>query len=152
MPREITGRHVAIGFVSFFGVVFAVNGFMASQAIGTFPGVEGKNTYYVSQNFEVARQAQMALGWDVVPDYNGQDLIVRITETATGHPAALQDFTLTIGRATTDVQDQAPVFIREAGAFTAPVELAPGKWLLRLHAVAADGTRFRQNLQLIVKG
>jgi len=149
---RLSGSHVAIGFVHFFAVIFTVNFYMASQALGTFPGVEGRNTYYVSQNFEAARQAQMALGWDVVPDYANGELIVRITEESTGNPAALKDFTLIVGRATTDRDDKSPVFVRESGAFVAPVDLAPGKWLLRMTAVAEDGTRFRQNMQLFVKG
>ncbi|MFN3647189.1 MAG: hypothetical protein ACK4S2_11815 [Gemmobacter sp.] len=45
-----------------------------------------------------------------------------------------------------------PVFVREGGAFVAPVDLAPGKWLLRIEAVARDGTAFRQQRQLFVKG
>jgi nitrogen fixation protein FixH len=45
-----------------------------------------------------------------------------------------------------------PVFIREGGAFVAPVDLSPGKWVLRIQALAADGTPFRQQRQLFVKG
>ena len=45
-----------------------------------------------------------------------------------------------------------PVFVREAGAFVAPVDLAPGKWILRIEALAKDGTTFRQQRQLYVKG
>ena len=152
MTRELTGKHVLIGMVSAFGVIIAVNLFMAYQAISTFPGVEAKNTYYASQNFEAARQAQIALGWQVSETYQDGRLSVRIIEAATGQPGAVSDLQVLIGRATEVQADQLPVFVRDAGAFVAPVDLAPGKWLLRIEAVAEDGTLFRQQRQLFVKG
>ncbi len=152
MTREITGKHVLIGTVSAFGVIVTVNLFMAYQAVSTFPGVEAKNTYYASQNFEAARLSQMALGWQVSETYQDGQLTVRITDTATGHPGAVADLQVLIGRATEAQGDQLPVFVREAGAFVAPVDLGPGKWLLRIEAVAEDGTPFRQQRQLFVKG
>lgn len=152
MASEITGRHVLIGTVSAFGVIIAVNLFMAYQAISTFPGVEAKNTYYASQNFEAARKAQQALGWHVAEDYQDGHLTLRITEAATGLPGAVADLQVLVGRATEAREDRLPVFVREGGAFVAPVDLAPGKWLLRIEAVARDGTAFRQQRQLFVKG
>lgn len=152
MTREITGRHVLIGTVSAFGVIIAVNLFMAYKAISTFPGVEAKNTYYASQNFEAARKAQTALGWAVTETYQDGQLTLRITDTATGQPGAVSDLQVLIGRSTEAQEDRLPVFVRDAGAFVAPVDLGPGKWLLRIEAVAEDGTLFRQQRQLFVKG
>ncbi|MDP2084453.1 MAG: FixH family protein [Gemmobacter sp.] len=152
MTREITGKHVLIGTVSAFGVIIAVNFFMAYQAVSTFPGVEAKNTYYASQNFEAARKAQQALGWQVTESYQDGQLTLRITETASGLPGAVTDLQVLVGRATEAQGDRLPVFVRDGGAFVAPVDLAPGKWLLRIEAVAQDGTPFRQQRQLFVKG
>jgi nitrogen fixation protein FixH len=39
-PRKLTGRHVLLGLVAFFGVVFAVNAVLVRAAISTFGGVE----------------------------------------------------------------------------------------------------------------
>lgn len=152
MPRELTGRHVAAITVSFFAVIIAVNLYMASQAIGTFPGVEGRNTFYASQNFDVARRAQQALGWEVTDDYRDGMLELRFTEAATGRPGAVRDLQVLVGRATEQGQDQSPVFAREGGAFVAPLVLAPGKWLVRIEARAEDGTLFRQQRQLYIRG
>lgn len=152
MAREITGRHVLVITVSAFSVIIAVNLFMAWSAISTFPGVEAKNTYYASQNFNAAMRAQQALGWQVAQDYDGAQLVLRITEAASGQPAEVADLQVLIGRATESRDDKLPVFVREAGAHVAPVDLAPGKWILRIQAVAADGTLFRQQRQLFVKG
>lgn len=152
MPRELTGRHVLAITVSFFAVIIAVNLYMASKAIGTFPGVEGKNTYYASQNFEANRQAQLALGWTLKDSYADGRLTLDFRDQASGQPADLADLQVLIGRATQTTQDQTPVFIRENGLWVAPVTLAAGKWVLRVDALAANGTRFRQHLQLYVRG
>lgn len=151
MVRELTGKHVLLMVVSFFTVITAVNIFMASQAIGTFPGVEAKNTYYASQNFDASRKKQEALGWTVSDSLRDGELRLSMTERS-GAPAKVKDFQVLIGRATESTGDLAPVFAREGADFVTPLELAPGKWLLRLQAVAEDGTLFRQNRQIYVKG
>ena len=152
MAREITGKHVLIGTVSAFSVIIVVNFFMAYKAVSTFPGVEAKNTWYASQNFEATRKAQEALGWQVSEAYEDGRLVLRITEAASGQPANVADMQVLVGRSTEAAADQMPVFIRDGGAFVAPVDLAPGKWLLRIEALAANGTPFRQQRQLYVKG
>ena len=151
MARELKGKHVAGMVVGFFAVITTVNVFMASQAIGTFPGVEAKNTYYASQNFDAARKKQEALGWRVSDRIEGGMLHLSMTD-ATGAPAKVADLQVLIGRATETRGDLSPVFARDGADFIAPVDLAPGKWLLRLEAVAEDGTVFRQSRSLFVKG
>lgn len=151
MTRELTGRHVLFIMLGFFGVIITVNLFMASKAIGTFSGVEAQNTYYASQNFDRNRKAQQALGWQVSDRYQDGRLALRVT-AADGLPADVADLQVLVGRSTVRDQDVSPVFIREGGEFIAPLTLAPGKWLLRLEARAPDGTLFRQNRQLFVKG
>ncbi len=148
MAREFTGRHMAAVTVGAFGVIIAVNLFMASKAVGTFSGVEAQNTYYASQNFDRNRKAQQALGWQVADSYRDGQLALSFTHGDT--PAAVADLTVVVGRSTQRASDQIPVFIRDNGRFIAPLELAPGKWLLRIEAVAEDGTRFRQSRQLFV--
>jgi nitrogen fixation protein FixH len=152
MIRELTGKHVLIIMVSFFGVIFAVNFLMAYKAVSTFPGVEARSTWYASQNFEATRKAQESLGWQVAEAYEDGRLMLRITYAASGEPANVTDMQVLVGRATESEGDQLPVFIREGGAFVAPVDLSPGKWVLRIQALAADGTPFRQQRQLFVKG
>ena len=39
-PREITGRIVLLWLVGFFGVVFAVNGWLVQAATSTFAGLD----------------------------------------------------------------------------------------------------------------
>ncbi len=61
--RVITGRHVLIGFCAAFGVIIAVNLWLAISAVRTFPGLDVPNSYVASQTFDKRRAAQEALGW-----------------------------------------------------------------------------------------
>lgn len=147
--KPLTGRTVATIAVSAFGVIIAVNLFMASQAIGTFPGVETKNSYVASQRFDADRAAQEALGWDIALGYDQGQVRLAITGPD-GRPVQPQSVTGTLGRATTVTSDMTPAFVFDGTAFVAPADLSPGNWNLRLDAVAADGTPFRQRVILHV--
>ncbi len=148
--REITGRQVFLVTASAFGVIIAVNVFMAWSAISTFPGVEAKNSYVASQSFEVERDAQNALGWDVEASVTDGELILSITN-ADGVPVQPSQLDATLGRATHVNEDQTPEFVWYNGAYVAPVDLGSGNWNLRMAAVADDGTRFRQRIVIYVK-
>jgi nitrogen fixation protein FixH len=63
--RELTGGKVLAIFVGAFGVIIAVNLFMAYSALSTFPGLEVQNSYVASQGFNARLAKQRALGWDV---------------------------------------------------------------------------------------
>jgi nitrogen fixation protein FixH len=65
---RFTGWHISGILVLFFGVVIAVNIYMAGLASSTFSGVVVENSYVASQNYnkwldEAAREK--ALGWSV---------------------------------------------------------------------------------------
>jgi len=66
--RELTGRHVLVGLLVFFGVVFAVNGVLVRAAISTFGGVETASSYKAGLQFEhevAVAERQDALHWQV---------------------------------------------------------------------------------------
>jgi nitrogen fixation protein FixH len=150
----LTGRKVLAITVAFFGVIIAVNLVMARAAISTFPGLEVKNSYVASQTFDAERRAQQALGWAVSADYDATagELRLAFREEATGYPGSVEALDVLVGRATEAADDSRPAFVNEGGTFVAPLRLAPGKWLVRIEAVAADGTPFRQRLDLFVRG
>ena len=145
MARELTGRHVLGITLAAFSVVIAVNMLLAVKAVGTFPGLETRNSYVASQQFDRERAAQNALGWTVTPEYDGRDLTLMIRD-AQGNPARVKSLTATIGRPTHVRDDQTPQFTYEAGLFRAPVTLAPGIWNINVSAEAWDGTVFRQRI------
>ncbi|MBY6049108.1 FixH family protein [Vannielia litorea] len=148
---EITGRQVFAGTAGAFAVIIGVNLVMAYKAVSTFPGLEVKNSYVASQEFDRRRAAQQALGWTVAPNYEAGRLAIAVSGPD-GHPAKLEGFAVQVGRTTERQHDVEPEFIYEAGHFVAPIELARGRWELRVKARAEDGTPFEQRLILTVKG
>ena len=152
MERKLTGWHVLAMFMAFFGVIIAVNVTLAWQAIATFPGLEVANGYVASQSFDRDRKAQQALGWTLVRDYDAGAQELRLTFTdAAGQPVAVKSLDVLVGRTTQTAQDMRPEFIARGGAYVAHADLAMGKWMMAVKAVAQDGTRFHQRLDLQVR-
>lgn len=149
MTKPLTGRKVFAMFVAFFGTIIAVNVYMATQAVGTFPGLEVKNSYVASQTFDKDRAAQEALGWLVTQGYDGKELSFLIRDK-TGLPAKVKVFAAKIGRTTMAREDVEPVYTYKDGFFTAPLTLGKGAWLAHVEAVAEDGTKFKQRLNFFV--
>ncbi len=145
--REITGRHVLIGFVAAFGVIISVNLFLAYSAVSTFPGLEVSNSYVASQEFDERRDAQEALGWSVDASHHDGVLTLAITG-ATGAPVEVARLDAVLGRATHVRDDVSPDFTYNGTAYLAPVDLAPGNWNIRMEAVAPNGTAFQQRVVL----
>lgn len=152
MP-ELKGRHVLTIFIGFFGVIIAVNLVLAFKAVSTFPGLEVANSYVASQTFDADKAAQQALGWTLAHDYDADRGEVRLTFTdARGHAAPVTELAVLIGRPTEAGEDRRPDFVPLAGSFVAPARLSPGKWMMQVEARNAEGTLFRQRLDLYVKG
>ena len=150
--RKLTGWHVLAIFVAFFGVTIAVNVTLAWKAISTFPGLEVANGYVASQSFDRDRAAQQALGWNLASDYDPQDKILSLAFTdAQGQAVQVRDLSVLVGRATEAKDDLRPDFVLEAGTYRASADLGLGKWMMAVEAVAEDGTRFRQRLDLQVR-
>lgn len=144
MTTEITGRHVFIGFALAFGTIITVNLTLAYNAVQTFPGLEVKNSYVASQQFDADRTAQEELDWDVSATVRGDRLHLNIQRD--GAPVTPEIESATFGRATSVAADQTPVFERIAGELVAPIEAGPGNWNLRLKARAENGVLFQQRI------
>ncbi|SFL49934.1 FixH family protein [Shimia aestuarii] len=150
--REFTGRHALMVFVGAFGVIIAVNLALAWNAVATFPGLEVKNSYVASQQFDEKRDAQESLGWQVAARATGGLLILSITD-AYGKPVEVAELDAVLGRATHVKDDVKPSFEFDGQFYVAPAELAPGNWNIRMTAKAKDGTMFQQRVVLnVIKG
>lgn len=146
----LTGRKVLIIGVSAFAVVFAVNIALAVSAVRTFPGLEVKNSYVASQNFDADRTAQLALGWTVDAGYDGEVLTLAISDSD-GAPVEVAELAALVGWATSTRDDFTPEFTYDGAVYATPAEMAPGNWNIRLKAIAADGTEFRQRVPLYIR-
>lgn len=149
MQKELTGRHVALIFVSAFSIIIAVNLTLAFSAVNTFPGLEVKNSYVASQQFDVDRAAQQSLGWTVRAVAEDGKVHLSITD-AQGNPVEVATLKATLGRATHVKDDSTPDFRFDGARYVAPADLGPGNWNIRMVATNADGTVFRQRLVLHV--
>lgn len=148
--RQFTGRHAALIFVGAFGVIITVNLALAFNAVQTFPGLEVKNSYVASQEFNTRLADQKALGWTVGAQAQDGLVVLSITD-AQGQPVEVAALSATLGRATHVKDDMTPAFSFDGRAYVAPAELAPGNWNLRMKAHAQDGTEFLQRVVLHVK-
>ena len=144
--RKLTGRHVLAIFVGGFGLIFAVNAFMAYSAVSTFPGLEVSSSYADSQSFDLRRDAQDALGWSARVEVPGDGTLILHLLDRDGALVAPAELTALLTRPTNRQQDQLLELRRENGAFVTPVALADGQWRLRLTGVARDGTEYRHNI------
>jgi len=147
MKREITGRHVLLGFVAAFGVIIGVNLVLAYQALKTYPGLEVKNSYVTSQEFNTRKAAQEALGWSVRASHADGLLRLAITDSD-GAPVEVQKLKAILGRTTDISDDRTPAFAFNGKAYIAAVDLGGGNWVIRMIATAEDGTEFRQRVML----
>lgn len=151
MAAPLTGRKVFLIAASAFAVILGVNVLMAVKAIGTFPGLEVKNSYVASQTFDAERDAQKALGWTLTETLDAGELRLAFRDRD-GLPVRVERLSATIGRTTAASDDLTPDFVWRNGDYVAPASLAPGKWMILLEAFAKDGTRFHQRLDLFVRG
>lgn len=149
--REFTGKHAAAVFIGAFAVIIGVNIVLAYSAVKTFPGLEAKNSYVASQEFDLRRNAQEALGWSVRADARDGEVILSITD-AQGDPVQVAELSAIVGRSTHVRDDVEPDFIYDGKAYVAPVDLASGSWNIRMVAKAKDGTEFAQRVILHVRG
>ena len=137
--RHLDGRYILAMCIAFFGVVFAVNGYMLYAALSTHTGVVSVEPYRkgLAYNDRIADGArQEALGW-----YDSAGL--EQTGTVTVHMTArdgspLGGLTLSgvLGRPATARGDRNLAFTEVAPgqylAMTGPVE--PGTWMITLEA------------------
>ena len=148
--REFTGKHAAALFIGAFGVIIAVNIALAVNAVRTFPGLEVKNSYVASQQFDARRDAQLALGWSVLATARDGKVHLSITDPQ-GNAVKVAELKAVIGRATHVKDDVEPDFVFNGQEYVAPARLGAGNWNVRMQAKAQDGSEFTQRVILHVR-
>jgi nitrogen fixation protein FixH len=148
--RKFTGWHALAIFGGCFAVIISVNLVLAYSAVKTFPGLEVKNSYIASQNFDDRREEQESLGWNVSAEAKGGLLILSIID-AQGRPVQAGSLDAVLGRATHVQDDRSPDFAFDGRAYVARESLRPGNWNIRMKATSLDGVPFEQRIVLHVK-
>lgn len=154
MPRQITGRHVLLWMVLFFGVVIAVNLTMAFLATGTWTGLVVQNSYVASQQFNTVleeAEKQKALDWR--HDFSLDDGRIRFRLTKpNGDLVPLRSVLVLAGHPATEFHDRVIELTRTPdGAYDAPNDLPPGAWNLEIRAAALDGTDWKLRYRSTVR-
>ncbi len=142
MTRRFTGWHMTAIMVAFFGVVIAVNFFMAREAVHTFGGAVVENSYVASQRYNgwlAEARAQEREGWRADPIIRPDDrLALKISRGAL--PVDNARVTVIASHPLGSVPDRA---LRMQGSdaigqYLSDSPLPRGRWLLRI-TVDQDG-------------
>ena len=150
---EVTGKHVLIGFVLFFGIIFVSNAVMITLAVKTFPGLQSKSAYKAGRNYnQQIEQAvdQQQLGWRATVDVDKADKsrpVVRVVFVDRfENPLSDLSVSGTLQRTVHSLEDVALEF-RELGNGVYEVffdgQTHRGQWRLKVVAVNRVGETFQ---------
>lgn len=146
MPNQVTGRHVLLWMVLFFGVIIAVNLTMAYFATGTWTGLVVENSYVASQHFneDLERaEKQKALGWQHEFSLNGQQIMFTLKD-ADGRLVPLDSVKIYAGHPAAEFGDRVIDLNKVVGGnYQASNDLPTGDWNIEIRALAADGTDWK---------
>ncbi len=143
MKREFTGSHMLFAMIAFFGVIIAVNVFMATVANLSWTGLVVENSYVESQRFNeriAATQARDAKGWRAQLMLRQGRPVYRLTDAA-GAAVQVKKVIATISRPTHENDDgQQELHRDERGEFIGKRLPGGGVWTIEIDALLADGT------------
>lgn len=143
MTKEITGRHVAMILIGFFGIVIAVNLLMARLAVTTFGGALAENGYVASQDYNkwiAESAAQDKLGWAMTARIEDRYLLIDTRGAAAPTLDVIAQHPL--GRV--DDQKIAMVLIGP-GQFRSAKSMPEGRW--KLHVIMSQGSNKAEYMQ-----
>ncbi len=138
MVKEITGRHVLVLMLAFFGVIIATDAYLVYKAVSTFGGIETKDAYRkgVSYNERIANErTQEALGWTKEVRLEKDELRIAVRDKDHKGVEGLQISAL-FGRPATNTEDRTLALTQiGSGEYMATVgDIAPGNWVAALEA------------------
>jgi nitrogen fixation protein FixH len=158
-PREVTGSMVLALMVGFFAIIFAMNAFMAREAISTFGGVETESSYRAGQTFErdvAMAKAQDAQHWQVdakvTQAAGGGAVLDIVARDATGAPLRGLVATALFARPTDRRLDHTMAISEAApGRFHGTVEIPAGQWDLVIDLSRQGERVFRSKNRIILR-
>ncbi|MEM9599806.1 MAG: FixH family protein [Pseudomonadota bacterium] len=156
-PRwQLTGRHVLLLMVGFFGVIIATSVVFTTLAVTSFRGEDVKRSYRQGLDYNTtldARSAQSQLGWtaqiNIVDDRGERMVVVQLTD-ADGVPLSATEF---VGRLRHPVDSTLDhkIDLDSQGDGIARANLTGllGQWTLEVSATRGeDHFAFRRDIDL----
>lgn len=154
----LTGKHVLLMVIAFFGVMIVANVAFISAALRSFPGVTDEHAYQRGLEYNEklsARASQASLGWaaevtEVTRDEETGVIALRMTD-ASSQPISGLEITAGLRRPADDAQDQSLVFAYRSDGYyeTRVAAFAPGVWDLTAQAQNAGGDVFDIEARII---
>jgi nitrogen fixation protein FixH len=157
--REVTGRHVLLWLLGFFGAVFVVNAVMVRAAISTFGGVETTSSYQAGLQFksEIERAIrQQDLHWRVDGnlrrDRKGEAVLEISVRDENGRPVTGLSADCTLAHPA-DARLDHPVHLDQVGpgAFHGETRGPPGQWELIIDFYRDSERVFRSRSRVTLK-
>ncbi|QFT76471.1 FixH family protein [Erythrobacter sp. THAF29] len=133
---KFTGKHMAAVLVIGFGIVVAVNFFMASLATSGFHGVVVENSYVASQKFNGwldEAEKSRALGWKVETVRDESGFVVVEAANLPGEARVEAELRRPIGE-----REYASLAFTSSGdgRYRSTEPVTPGRWIIRLRIEA----------------
>jgi nitrogen fixation protein FixH len=159
-PPRLTGRHVLIVLLGFFGTIASADAFLIYSAVRSWTGAEATSAYKAGQlyNAEIEQaRLQAALGWRIDASAERQaDQAVRISIEArdrTGQPLSALAWSSTLQRPTDKREDRmVPLSEGKAGFYAGTVaELGPGQWDLVIEVSHGGERIYRRKTRLVLR-
>lgn len=150
---RLTGRHVLVGFVLFFGLIIGLDVLFASFAYKTFSGQSADNPYEAGLQFNetlAQRRAEAALGWRADFDLGAGNAEFTFTDRG-GRPIDGLLVTSVLSRPATEAGKRVLDFHAVGGGvYRASATGLTGAW--DMHAVARnpDGQRLEIDHRLVL--
>ena len=141
MRREFTGKHMLIVLVAGFGIVVAVNFFMAHVAARSFNGVVVENSYIASQKFnDLLNEAreQDALGWSAQLSRDPATRLLLITQNVPANATVHVELRHPLGYKAVQSLDLLPA---SPGTYVSEKPVGEGRWIARVE-IMAEGERW----------
>lgn len=126
---EFTGKHMLLVTCTFFGVIIAVNVFMAVSSARTWTGLVVNNSYVASQEWQVkadAAHAQDAAGWTMDIRYDNGELTVWLLARQVA--LDLDNVSAFIRRPVGGHDDVTVPLVKTDDGYRGPIALASGVW------------------------
>jgi nitrogen fixation protein FixH len=156
--KEVTGRMVLIGLVTFFAVVVAVNVGMMVAAISTFTGLDSDSPYQEGLAFEKEKSAavaQQALHWQVLESVKTVAERTRVEVLARNADGRLLDglrATATLVHPTDRHLDRDLAMTEDAsGHYSGVTGAAVGQWDLVIELSRAGARVFRSKNRVFLR-
>lgn len=147
LQPPLTGRHVLAAIVSFFLVIFAVNGVFLYVSLKSHPGVTSENAYReglaYNRDLENAER-QAGLGWQKIVSVAEGRVGVRFADRD-GRALTGLSITASVRRPVHDRADRDLIF-REVGGGTYEMtgaRLETGRWHVSILATYPGATPYR---------